>query len=188
MDFFIADTHFGHKNIVKYTGRPSNYIGLIMAGWRKKVKADDTVYHLGDLSFYNKEITTKILNFLPGKKYLLRGNHDNYHGKQWYVDVGINKIISSTFIYLEGVNCVVVLSHAPLSIDKQKEMSAIFQNKILINIHGHIHEKNSDELYERLNNVVFFNISVEHTNMCPLTLEEIFNQLYTSKKINFLTP
>lgn len=185
MDYFIADTHFGHKNIVKYTGRPSNYIGLIMVGWRKTVKPEDTIYHLGDVSFLNKEKTSKIMKLLPGKKFLLRGNHDHYHGKQWFLTVGFEDIIASTFVYKEGLTIVIVLTHAPLSMEKQKELVTRYPKKIIVNIHGHIHEKNADDFYEKLANVVFYNISVEQINMTPITLEEIFIQLYTQKKLTF---
>lgn len=185
MDYFIADTHFGHKNIVKYTGRPSNYVGLIMAAWRKTVKPEDTVYHLGDVSFLNKEKTIKIMKFLPGKKLLLRGNHDHYHGKQWFLTVGFEDVIASTFVYKEGLTIAVVLTHAPLGMEKQKELTVRYPQKIIVNIHGHIHEKNTDDFYEKLANVVFYNISVEQINMTPITLEEIFIQLYAQKKLTF---
>jgi calcineurin-like phosphoesterase family protein len=188
MDFFIADTHFGHKKIVEYTGRPSNYVGLIMAGWRKTVKPEDTVYHLGDVSFLNKEKTIKILKFLPGKKLLLRGNHDYYHGKQWFFSVGFEEILTSTFVYREGLQSVIVLTHGPLSMEKQQALTLLYPKKLIINIHGHIHEKNTDDFYESLANVVFCNISVEQINMTPITLPEIFNQLYAQKKLTFLTP
>jgi calcineurin-like phosphoesterase family protein len=187
MDFFIADTHFGHKNIVAYTGRPSNYVGLIMANWKRMIRAEDTVYHLGDVSFLDRGRTTKMLGLLPGKKKLLRGNHDYHHGRQWFLSVGFEEIVTPPFIYREGLNSVIILTHAPLSMEKQRELVLLYSEKIIINIHGHIHEKNTDDFYEKLEKVIFCNISVEQTGMAPITLDEILNHLYTQKKISFLT-
>lgn len=44
--------------------------------WNKVVFKESTVFHIGDLSWYNAKKTLEILKRLNGKKYLVMGNHD----------------------------------------------------------------------------------------------------------------
>lgn len=80
--FFVSDTHFKHKNILKFC--PTTRFGrdevemteMMIKVWNEKVRREDTVYHLGDVSFCSGEETAKILNRLNGKIHLIEGNHD----------------------------------------------------------------------------------------------------------------
>ena len=57
--FYIADMHFGHKNILKYDKRPFADTGQmdeeIIRRWNERVGGDDTVYVLGDAFFKGEE-------------------------------------------------------------------------------------------------------------------------------------
>ena len=50
--WFIADTHFSHKNIIKYAGRPYATVEemneSLIDNWNQCVDADDQVFFLGD--------------------------------------------------------------------------------------------------------------------------------------------
>lgn len=78
--FVIADTHFYHKNIVKFENRPLDNVEQIIANWNKAVRPDDLVIHLGDVIFgLNKDtVLPDLMKRLMGKKILCRGNHDSY--------------------------------------------------------------------------------------------------------------
>jgi len=80
MIFFTADTHFGHKNIIKYSYRPFSSVTemeeTIVHNWNSRVKQDDTVYHLGDFAFVNKSEKNRLLHRLNGNICLIKGNHD----------------------------------------------------------------------------------------------------------------
>ena len=70
MDFFTADLHLGHKNIIKYCNRPFSSLKdmdeTIINNWNSVVGKNDTVYALGDLVFgFHKY--EKYLNQLNGK-------------------------------------------------------------------------------------------------------------------------
>lgn len=86
--YFIADLHFFHRNICKYTDR-AKVMGLdeenpnigemnewIINMWNSIVQRQDIVYILGDFSFINTEETRKLLERLKGHKHLIWGNHD----------------------------------------------------------------------------------------------------------------
>lgn len=87
--FFVSDTHFNHKNIIKYSQRPFKDIeemnDRMYKNWAAVVGPDDTVYHFGDFSFGQKEqvqTSLKIVGSLPGKKKLILGNHDAWLTKE----------------------------------------------------------------------------------------------------------
>lgn len=52
MNYYIADTHFGHKNILTLCNRPFESIEqmnlTLIENWNSKVKNNDHIYILGD--------------------------------------------------------------------------------------------------------------------------------------------
>jgi len=77
---FISDFHIGHKNVLKYDGRPFEdvdemHVELIKR-WNNVVEDDDIVYYLGDLAFCRDETTVWFLRSLKGKINYIIGNHD----------------------------------------------------------------------------------------------------------------
>jgi len=77
MIHFISDTHFGHKNIIKYCNLPfldvEEMDEVLIKNWNNVVDSKDTVYHLGDFSFRDPNA---YVNRLKGKIVLIRGGHD----------------------------------------------------------------------------------------------------------------
>jgi calcineurin-like phosphoesterase family protein len=79
--WFTSDTHLGHYNIIKYCNRPFTSVQqmdeTIIRNWNSVVQPEDTIYHLGDFTFYREE--EKVLNLLRrlnGTKIFVFGNHD----------------------------------------------------------------------------------------------------------------
>lgn len=78
--FYTSDTHFFHKNIIKYSNRPfkdieeMNY--RLILNWNAVVTNQDIVYHLGDFGFARAEENNKIAMQLNGQRFMLLGNHD----------------------------------------------------------------------------------------------------------------
>jgi len=148
--FIIADTHFSHENIIKYTGRPfktaEDMNEEMIQRWNNKVGKDDLVLHLGDFALGNNEEVKNLRNKLNGNIVLLKGNHDHKAAR------------NAGFLIVKGAIEIdnIIFSHNPL---QKKEIPKGFTN-----VHGHIHEK------ESLNGV---NISVEKTDYAPLELEEL---------------
>ena len=48
MNFYIADMHLGHKNVLKFDNRPFESVSemdmVLMENWNKRVSHDDGVY------------------------------------------------------------------------------------------------------------------------------------------------
>ena len=84
--WFTADTHFDHKNIIKYCNRPFNSIGemnsALIDNWNSVVKKDDLVIHNGDFCFGGFEAYQQYRDELNGKIILIRGNHDKIQTSQ----------------------------------------------------------------------------------------------------------
>ena len=78
--FITSDTHFSHKNIIKYCNRPFSSVeemnSVLTDNWNSIVSKDDLVIHLGDFSFGRTiESIKNHLDKLNGNKILILGNH-----------------------------------------------------------------------------------------------------------------
>lgn len=135
--YFIADTHFGHANIIKYEGRPfanvSEMDKMLIQNWNTVVSESDEIFVLGDFSFYNKEKTKKILQQLHGKKTLIMGNHDT-QSLEYYLECGFQDVNKYPIILDEFW----ILSHEPLYINDCMPYA---------NIYGHVHANSATRSY-----------------------------------------
>ncbi|WP_052302986.1 2'-5' RNA ligase family protein [Archaeoglobus veneficus] len=79
--WLISDTHFDHKNIIKYCGRPFVDVRemnqVLLRNWNNTVKNEDTVYFLGDASFgKHSRDALYWISKLNGRIVYIRGNHE----------------------------------------------------------------------------------------------------------------
>lgn len=155
--WLISDTHFGHKNIVKYCNRPMNHNELMLVAWRSLIQPEDTVLHLGDLAVWygaDEQEWLDTVAELPGKKFMLEtGNHDKLKPKV-YARYGVT-IIPEFIQEINGQR--VLFSHWPDS-TRTSEWD--------INVHGHIHNNPLDPALLSSGRR-YKNISVELTDYKP---------------------
>lgn len=82
MNYYIADTHFGHKNCIKFDNRPFATIEemdeTMIANWNAVVRASDDVYIIGDFCYRASKSPLWYLRRLNGRKHLIIGNHDRH--------------------------------------------------------------------------------------------------------------
>lgn len=80
--YTIGDLHLslGSEKPMDIFGGWENYVEKLLVNWNSKIKADDTVVLVGDLSWavtlQQAEKDFSFVNSLPGKKIILKGNHD----------------------------------------------------------------------------------------------------------------
>ena len=158
-EWIIADTHFGHSNIIKYENRP--YLDVdemnqnLIRSWNNSVKKDDIIYHLGDVSFKNKECTKGVVSKLNGIKTLIMGNHDYQTAPpRWWREC-FDFVINGSLLIKEFI----ILSHKPIYLS---------ENVPFVNIHGHTH---GDKTYLPTNKR--FCSSVEMIGYKPILLSDI---------------
>lgn len=152
MKYYISDLHLFHNRILEKFNRPFSSVEemheMIINNWKNKVKADDTVYILGDVGMYHPKEIGNILNNLPGHKILITGNHDfkNIHSGSY------KKVFDKITSYLEiednGRN--VILFHYPI-----EDWNGKYRE--YYHLHGHIHN-NEESLSQKERR---FNVSAE---------------------------
>jgi len=132
-----ADHHFGHANILGYTGRKQENVWemnkVLTDNWNALVKPGDTVYYLGDFSFESD----RYKQYLNGNKfYLIKGNHDKPKFNYLF-----NEVVSSMELKIGEFNCL--LTHIPIELDRiykkgtQPDFSALDRYSYIL--HGHVH-------------------------------------------------
>ncbi len=80
MNWWTADPHLGHANIIKHCDRPFKDVDemdrRLIENWNSIVSDDDTVYLLGDVALGSANKILRYLGQLNGKIHLIAGNHD----------------------------------------------------------------------------------------------------------------
>lgn len=131
MNYYISDTHFGHKNIIGYDNRPFFTVKemdeKIMNNWNGGVSDNDIVYILGDFSWYPEFQTSEILSKLNGHKVLILGNHDKMSHK---MAKNFDKICD--YLEIEDEKERVIMSHYPMPF-----WNGQFRDSI--HLYGHVH-------------------------------------------------
>ena len=78
--WFTSDLHFGHVNIIQYSGRPFTDVDQMNTSlidrWNALVQPGDDVWVLGDVAMGHIADTLPLVGRLAGYKRLLAGNHD----------------------------------------------------------------------------------------------------------------
>ena len=82
--FIIADTHFGHENIIRLCNRPFANVGemdrVMRDSWNAVVRHDDDVIVVGDFAHRMPSDKLRTLfDSLRGRKHLIVGNHDDHN-------------------------------------------------------------------------------------------------------------
>lgn len=163
--FFIADTHFGHKNIIKFENEHRPFVSIeehdekLIENWNSVVTHKDIVWHLGDVAFSNPSFN--LLDRLNGRKYLCMGNHDAQYGAKKFLKYFRDVMATKEF---DGH----ILSHIPVHTSQFWRYRG--------NIHGHTHHK-VVALDESFDDARYACVSVEQVGLTPVPYEIINRRL-----------
>lgn len=178
MNFYIADTHFGHENIMRHSNRPFASVDemdeVLINNWNSKVTNKDTVYILGDFCFRSGKDPEYYLKRLNGKKVLLIGNHDGIIMKnirnlsKYFEEITPYKEISDN-------GTKIVMCHYPMV-----EWNGYFRDAL--HFYGHIHNNTGNKAYEIMKDMKnAYNVGVDIIDFAPqnkddvIKLNKIFN-------------
>ena len=181
MNYYTSDLHLGHENIISICKRPFATVEemdeILITNWNSVVKAEDTVFILGDLIYKNARAPEYYLDRLKGKKVLILGNHDTWFRKNL---IKYERYFENTegYHYLEvsDQGRRVVLFHYPIL-----EWNAYYRGAY--HIYGHVHDdfKSSDINYRIVRNETkMLNACSDLNYFYPVTLD----QLIAHKNIN----
>lgn len=168
MIYFTSDLHFFHGRLIQHVSRPfhneEQMNKALIRNWNNKIKAEDEVYILGDFTMKGPELASFILSQLKGKKYLIRGNHDQFAES---ADFDI-----SQFLWIKDYGEVVyqntrfILFHYPIM-----EWNGYYKGTV--NLHGHQHN-HEDYNYRNLEQgILRYDVGVDANYMAPVSAEDI---------------
>lgn len=197
MNYYISDTHFGHKAVLTFDQRPFTTLTemetVLITNWNNKVTNKDTVYILGDFCFGKEPEWLRILSQLKGNKVLIKGNHDltNMSNalKNKFQDIKDYKEIDDT---LNNQTVKVILSHYPIPFYKKD-----YSNKVY-HLYGHLHNTLEETYMQGLKKIIlntdtrgissnkcqFYNCWCGFYNYTPVTLKEIISKWSNISEIN----
>ena len=144
MRFWTSDLHFGHANIIGYSGRPYQDVEEmnddLVSRWNDVVGASDEVMVLGDFTFERHNLYGRV-HSLAGEKILVRGNHDR-HSTAHYIEAGFQDVWKNCRMQIGRHH--VVVNHYPYrgdvgAVDRNPEKRPMDRGNFLL--HGHVHEK-----------------------------------------------
>lgn len=175
MIYYIADNHFGHKNVIRFDNRPFADTVLmdevLVHNWNERVTEDDTVYILGDCFWKNEENSVKLIQRLNGHKHLIRGNHDRVHGRLRFYYESIEH-----YAEINDNNRLVILCHYPIPFYKNQHYGAVM-------LYGHVHNTREQDFIEKWKrelweseipcNMINVGCMMEYMKYTPRTLDEI---------------
>lgn len=158
--WFSADLHFGHRNIIRYCDRPFDDVAhmndALVERWNALVAPDDEVWVLGDVAMGKIDETLPYVSGLHGRLHLVTGNHDRCwpgHGDKadgWeprYREVGFVHIHHGSRVVrvtaTDGRSRDVLACHFPYEgdsqdIDRYPNARPVDHGDWLL--HGHVHE------------------------------------------------
>ena len=178
--WITTDTHFGHRKMEEYCGRPKGFEIRIYKHLVEVLTLETVLLHLGDVCIGKDEAYhAQFIQSLPGKHWLLRGNHDK-KTNNWYLNHGWDFVGEEILLRFNNKN--ILFSHYPIP----------KQSRVDYNIHGHIHthldrllkgnyvvegekERNKDWLptYDQTYHKL---LAIEETNYKPVNLEQLLTQ------------
>ena len=181
--WFTSDTHFGHKNIIKFEEGRKHFSSIdehddyLIDMWNKQVKPSDTVYHLGDLTLRGIQKKREILSKLNGNIILIKGNHDADRECKKLLQEGLLYEYHQVGVYMKVEGLMLHLTHYPM-------LTGLRPN--YFSIHGHLHNNN---VQLGVNSMNLINVGVDNTYHFPkhklgelLSLESLLTVCYSINK------
>lgn len=116
--------------------------------WNKKIKKNDEVVILGDLSYGNGKQTNEILQQLNGRLFLIKGNHDDRFLKDKQFDAS-RFIWIKDYAELNDNGRKVVLCHYPICFYNGQYRTDDKGNGKTYMLYGHVHNSRDQQLIEQ---------------------------------------
>ena len=175
--FYIADTHFGHRNCIRFDNRPFSTVeehdAALIANWNRVVTQSDHVYVIGDFAYRNERDVKEYIDALNGHIHLIRGNHDKRSAEYEKNFRSVNDILIVNDIF-HGEPRKVIMCHYWMPFAPHQRHGAFV-------LHGHTHVSLEAKLEEEMKRKIrqngircdAYNVGCMYQDYRPMTLEEI---------------
>lgn len=179
MNYYIGDMHLGHKNVIKFDGRPYSDVDemdkALIDNWNRVVTDEDHVYIIGDFTYKNCKSSEEYVKQLKGHKHLIIGNHDYVTIK----DENACRCFESMdkIAYIRDGDKAVMLCHFPIAEWNGKKRGTY-------HIYSHIHNR-KDDTYEFMRlQPNALNAGCMINGYRPVTLEQLIENNLIYNNIN----
>ena len=152
MRYYIADPHFFHGALnTKMDRRGFESVEAMneymLRQWNRKVRKNDEVVILGDLSWGKEEETNELLERLNGRLYLIQGNHDRFLKNK---DYNAGRFVwIKPYEELQDNKRKVILCHYPIMCYNGQYRVDENGNPKVYMLYGHVHDTQDQRLLER---------------------------------------
>jgi len=175
--FFTADYHLFHENIIEYCNRPWKKVDemhkQLIFRHNSVVNSHDIVWNLGDVTLDDAQYVFRNSNAIKkfnGTKHLVVGNHDEWKYTS-YENIGFLTV--HTAMWFEYGGFTFYMMHDP------SKYTAIENNPKAIMLCGHIHKLFKHLLPEKR----IINVGIDVWDYTPVNLKQIL-ELLSEHKIN----
>lgn len=163
MRYYIADLHFFHEKLNTTMDRRGFSTGeemnkYMLRKWNGKVRKNDEVVILGDLSWGSAEQTNELLTKLNGRLYLITGNHDRFVQKTTFNPSRFTWI--KPYAELSDNGRRVVLCHYPVMCYHGQYRLDEKGNPKTYMLYGHVHDTKDERLIEQFQAITRATVTV----------------------------
>lgn len=156
MRYYIADCHFFHEKLNERMDKRGfatveEMNQYMIDKWNGKVRKNDEVVILGDLSFGKLEETKELLSKLNGTLYMIRGNHDHFLENK--------EFDKSRFVWIREYAEIhdnrrkVILCHYPIMCYNEQYRLDKKGNPKTYMLYGHVHDTYDQRLLEQFQEI-----------------------------------
>lgn len=193
MRYYIADMHFFHGALntqmdCRGFADADEMNAYMLRQWNRKVRPNDEVIILGDLSWGSARETNELLEKLNGKLYLIQGNHDRFlKNREYNAD---RFVWIRPYEELKDNKRKVILCHYPVMCYNGQYRVDDQGNPKTYMLYGHVHDTFDQRLIERFQQITrgsenpasdieghripcgMINCFCKYSDYTPLTLDE----------------
>jgi len=129
---------------------------VLIQNWNNVVKAEDTVYIVGDLGFGSKQSIRKLLQRMNGMKVLILGNHDRK-----------SMIPKEQFVCIEPI---MTIRHRDYVFIVQHDPAIAASNHLNDSLYicGHLHSDPEHRMYRN-----WIDVGIDANNFIPISIEQV---------------
>lgn len=175
--FFTSDSHFSHRNAIKYCNRPFKDVNemndAMIDRWNSVCDYESVVYLLGDFNLGNPADVGRIISRLKfSHMHFIKGNHDKSFCEWYRKNKPYNVTLYGSYLEtrIDGIDFT--LNHYAQRVWNKSHYGAY-------HLYGHSHGSLPDDPNSRS-----FDVGVDCHNFTPLSLQQVHDIMSKKKIIN----